>query len=271
MRFSVFTTIELVGFIITSLFGIIQLFRSATTQDRETARYRRTLGGILTVLGAILTIALSIRYEYIGDISLFRDEEVLKTVTAFKESKEKIKSSNIHIFQEVFNEREQAFSKTIRSVSTGTLTLSPHELGDHAVKLFQNEKNVTILATSYVKPTEWWKTTWGQEYLQENFAAVQRGVTIERIYIFSDEKELSDNRPLLQMQKDNKITVRYVFARDVSNSDIKDDVIVIGDKLCGTLSLKDREMVAAIFSMNSEDIAQNKQKFESLKKTSTLF
>jgi hypothetical protein len=271
MRFNTFTTIELVGFLISGLFGLIQLFRSAT-KDRDTARYHRTLGGVLTVLGLILTIALSIRYEYIGDIALFRDEDVLKTVTALKESKEKIKTNDSHIFNEVFNEREQAFSKTIKSVSTGTLTLSPQELSEHAIQLFQNEKNITILATSYVKPTEWWKTTWGQEYLKENFTAVNtRGVSIERIYIFLDEKELNENRQLLQMQKDNKIAVRYVFARDVSNSDIKDDVIVIGDKLCGTLSLKDREMVAAIFSVNRDDIAQNKQKFESLKKTSVPF
>jgi hypothetical protein len=271
MPSNLFTKIELVGFIITGLFGIIQLIRSATTGDRETARYRRTLSLVSSLLGAILTIALSIRYEYIGDISLFRDEDLLKTVTALKDSKEKIKSSNTHIFEQVFKEREQAFSKTIKNVSTGSLTLTPAEIETHAIQLFQHETSVTILATSYVKPTEWWKTPWGQEYLQENYAAVKRGVTIERIYIFLDEKELNDNRPLLQVQKDNKITVRYVFAHDVSNSDIKDDVIVIGDKLAGTLILKDREMVAAVFHVNREDIIQNKQKFESIKKASTVF
>lgn len=271
MRFNTFTTIELVGFIITGLFGFIQLVRSITAGDREVAQYRRTLSLVSSLLGVILTIALSIRYEYIGDASLLRDEDTKKTVEALKASKERVKSDNVHIFREIFNEREQAFNKTIKGISAGTITLTPAEIGDHAKQLFQNEQNITILATSYVKPNEWWKKQWGQEYLQENFAAAQRGVTIERIYIFANETELNENRELLDVQKKNKIIIRYVYEANVINSDIKDDVIIVGDKLCGTLNLKNREMVGAVFSVNADDIAQNKQKFESIKKSSVLY
>lgn len=58
----------------------------------------------------------------------------------------------------------------------------------------------------------------------------------------------------------------YVFARDVSNLNIKYDVIIVGDKLCGALNLNDREMVDAEFSVNPTDISEKKGKFDALKK-----
>jgi predicted small secreted protein len=251
--------------------GVITLL-TTIRGDRDVAKYRRTLSGILVILGVVLTIILSIRYEYIAEVALLKDEDTLKTIESLRDAKGKIKATNIHLLQEVFTEREKAFNDTIKGISANKITLSPEELGRHAVKLFQNEQNTTILATSYVKPTEWWKTAWGKEYLQQNFAAVTRGVTIERIYIFADQKEMDEIKELLLMQKANKITVRYIFANDVANLAIKDDVIIIGDKLCGTLNLKEgRTMLDAVFSIDKEEIAKNKSKFEELKKFSREF
>jgi hypothetical protein len=52
---------------------------------------------------------------------------------------------------------------------------------------------------------------------------------------------------------------------------IKDDIIVVGEKLTGTLMLKDREMVNAEFSTNKQDIDDNKVKFQTLKNYSKPF
>lgn len=269
--FNSFTIIELIGFTVTFFTGAIALL-SSRGGDRDVAKYRRTLSGILVILGVLLTITLSIRYEYIGDVALLKDEETLKTVQSLKVANDKTNSTNIHLLREVFTERKNAFNETVKDLSVNKIVLSPDELSRHAVKLFQNEQNTTILATSYVKPTEWWKTNWGKEYLEQNFAAVARGVKIERIYIFADQKEMDESKELLAKQKANKIIIRYIFANDVANLAIKDDVIIIGDKLCGTLNLKEgRTMLDAVFSVDKEEIAKNKRKFEELKKVSTEF
>lgn len=265
--FDTISAIEIIGYIITfgvSSYTFIRSFRG----DPERKELLKLFASIYAILGIVVTICLSIRYQYIEEIELTRDENALNVVRDYQSLNKTIEESQIPFIKLLCQSRKDVFLKTIKDSSNQKYMVDVNELVKFAKHLFLNERNTTILATSYVKPSDWWKKDWGKEYLYENYDAISRGCSIERIYIFATQKEMQENLELLTEQKKNGVKIYYTFTTDIHDLHIKDDIIVVGDKITGTLNLKDREMVNAEFSTNTYDISLNKDKFQDLRKHS---
>lgn len=272
--FDTITTIELVGYLVTLVVSGATLVRSFRSAEKDRELHRR-FAALYATLGIVVTISVSIRYQYIEQLSLTRDEKSLEIVKDYHNLNATIDQSPSLFIKVLCKTREEQFLKTVQQATANKFTVSVDEIGRFADLLFKEETSTTIIATSYVKPSNWWREEWGKEYLRQNYEAVssQRGCTIERIYIFSDSAEMNepDNIELLTQQKNHGIKIYYTFASNIHDLNIKDDIIVVGEKLTGTLMLKDREMVNAEFSTNKQDIDDNKAKFQTLKTYSKPF
>lgn len=268
--FDTFSIIEIITFCVTiipAVFMLILRFRDG----KKKKELLLTSALIYALLSVICTICVTIRFEYIEELKLTRDEKALNIIRDYHSLNKTIGEIQTPFIRILCQSREDLFLTTVKDASNQKYRVDVNELVKFAKHLFLNEKSTTILATSYVKPSDWWKKDWGKEYLSENYNAISRGCSIERIYIFATQKEMQENSELLSEQKKNGIKIYYTFATDIHDLDIKDDVIVVGDKITGTLVLKDREMVNAEFSTKTDDISLNKSKFHNLRAHSKPF
>ena len=272
--FDTITTIELVGYLVTLVVSGFTLIRNFRSPDKDKELHRR-FAALYATIGIVATISVSIRYQYIEQLSLTRDEKSLDIVRDYHDLNNTIDNSQSLFIKVLCRTREEQFLKTVQQANQNKFIVTVDEIGKFANLLFKEETNTTIIATSYVKPSNWWREDWGKEYLQQNYEAIspQRGCTIERIYIFADSTEMAEpnNIELLKQQKAHGIKIRYTFASRINDLEIKDDIIIVGNKLTGTLILKDREMQKAEFSTNANDIDDNNSKYQALKSKSTLF
>jgi hypothetical protein len=184
---------------------------------------------------------------------------------------EAVDKTNDKLSQDVFYTRRKDYEKYLTEAKDGKFTIQNYEFEDFAPKIFEYAgSNSKIIATSYVKPSDWWKTTWGENYLKKNYDAISvRHCTIERVYIFKDEAEFQATKPEMDKQKKNNITIYYAFATDITASkshELKQDIIIVGDVLCGRLYLtEERKATHADFFTNKEEIATMKANFDKLR------
>ena len=265
--FDTISIIEIAGYFITLVVSGVT-FICSFRGEPEKKESLKLFASIYLLLGTVVTICVSIRYQYIEGLGLTRDEKTLNIIRDYHSLNKKIDEIQVPFIRVFCQSREDLFLKTVKDASNQKYMVEVNELAKFAKHLFLNERSATILATSYVMPSDWWKKDWGKEYLCENYKAISRGCSIERIYIFATQKEMQENSELLSEQKKNGIKIYYTFATDIHDLHIKDDIIVVGDKITGTLVLKDREMVNAEFSTKTDDISLNKDKFQTLRNNS---
>lgn len=273
------TNFELYGFIVSLVIALVWAIydyykipkAKNGKKNSESVKQVIKYGLLLAGVGILLSISLSIRYEFLEVIHVTRNEKALNIVKDYQCISNIIDENNNPFVTNLCKDRQDVFYRTVKEASAQKFDVSNEELAVNAKYLFKEQNSTSINATSYVKPSEWWKTDWGKEYLEENYKAIKRGCTITRIYIFANEIEMQENIELLNQQKKNGITIYYTFSNKITDLRIKDDIIVIGDRLTGTLILNERIMLNSSFSTLPDDIKINQQKFNNLRNKSEKF
>lgn len=131
---------------------------------------------------------------------------------------ERVINKNSDIFKEI----EQG---VIRFDSEGSMM-------DAYYDVFLKEKSKRILATSMVSISHVWGTARGKKALEENKKASERGITIQRIFIFPNKKKRDDPKTQehLTLQRDvAKVDVRIVLASELSPNLRKDFLVTDSD------------------------------------------
>ena len=72
-----------------------------------------------------------------------------------------------------------------------------------------------LFTTSYVNTSAFWDSPRTKAYIRENEAAVKRGVTVVRVFLFDDEQALAQSENEMDSQRRKGIQVRTALTSDV--------------------------------------------------------
>jgi hypothetical protein len=128
-----------------------------------------------------------------------------------------------------------------------------------------------LRATSMVSMNMVWESERGRKTLHDNLKAVERGVSIERIFIFPDEATRDDTeaRVHLKKQVDGGISVRTVLARNIETANRRDFGITDSGVLLEYSIGPDGDIVKCMISANEQDIERYNQIYEQIKSESS--
>lgn len=258
---------EIAGLVVTIGAGLATYFR--TSADKDSLRHTF----FVAVLCTVLTLLVGIRYGVIPEIaSQLKLQRQMSgcdgacelfgrystTVTNLKAQHD----SDSLIAQE-FEVRRVAMMEDLGNFSSGTFEVSRHEMPSFAIRMVESTK-ATIKATSYVASSDWWSTPWGKRYSAANYSAIkEKGVKIERTFIFSEVSEFEAMRKLLDEQQKQGIVINVVLAADLGP--VVNDLVVIDDAIAGELTLTpEKSMNAAVFFTNVDDIARVDRKLHQI-------
>jgi len=94
--------------------------------------------------------------------------------------------------------------------------IRPVYLEPYAVQLMKMATTGDVLfTTSYVKTAAFWHSPRTKAYIRENEAAVERGVTVVRVFLFDDEKALDQSENEMDSQCKRGIHVRTALTNEV--------------------------------------------------------
>jgi len=266
--------IEIYGYSISFLITIIV---AITTKVRNSkidwgTTFSWFLIGILVTSHFNQKEILEKNTEIFSFYSDFRESpNIIKTARQSIEADEKIKLSKIPVFESFFKYKSERFSKNMSTLKNEYIKYDTDdltELGEmykDVINIFENvESNGKIRATSYVDQAEWWTTKFGNKYKEANKLAINRGVEIERIWIFNSKKSFDSTISDMKQQRDSLgVKVYYVFESEIENLEEDNiDILLIKDKnnntsIYGELELSTRrKMTSAKFGF---DIARKKE------------
>lgn len=157
-----------------------------------------------------------------------------------------------------------------------TIEKTPNEFLASAHKIFKFADNDSkIYATSYVKPSDWWKKGVDRdEYLDanNNFIKNKNG-GITRIHLFDDTSEYNFFKDIMKLEFENKIETYYIYTKDIPEGyDLKEDVIIVNNRLAGRLILDEKRNPKKILYYAAKDrIKECIDTFNKLQKMATKF
>ena len=254
----------LASFAIAAVVGAITIKRP----KEDMASWAITLTSLL--IGLLITSHLNMRNELNHLTSqqflsnLKASEGAKRLARSSSNAKAKIDPIKSTFFMELLQrniDRASTNFISLQKLEINYLISNFRELGElqsDVIEIFRNVENHTrIRATSYVDIEQWWTGIFGEKYTEENNNALARGVEIERIFIFSDETEVTrpDNNKLMASQKESGVKVYYVLFSDIEKYvEDKIDIILVGDEFYGVLNLIERKMKRATFSADKKKI-----------------
>lgn len=217
--------------------------------------------------GLIVSFILSFRFEIVPRIEkhqelanrLLRNPEAIAVSQSAADAIDRLQViENVGggippALRESYTERATEFRAYLGQIASGgRFEISKERVLFHASRMIEAASS-KIIATSYVKNSDWWDTVEGRRYLDLNLTKAQR-VRIERIYIFTSQNELEASRAMMTDQRNAGITVYYLFASELGY-EYGADFIVIDDRLSGELQLTpDKGMRGAYFYCDAENI-----------------
>jgi hypothetical protein len=130
-----------------------------------------------------------------------------------------------------------------------------------------------IRATSMVSVNELWESEHGKKALEENLKAVKRGVSIERIFIFPDEKtrETPEAKAHLRKHVDGGIVVRSVLSRILDPGNRRDFGVFDGSIVLQYSLGPDGNIVMCMLSANDRDVDEYDRIYNLVREASTEF
>jgi len=133
--------------------------------------------------------------------------------------------------------------------------IRPVYLEPYAVQLIRlAETDEVLFTTSYVKTSAFWDSPRTKAYIRENEAAVERGVTVFRVFLFDDEQALAQSENEMDTQCRKGIQVRTALTSDVEPELRRDLFYLEGRAAAEYVLTADREDLLAlrIFTSPSE-------------------
>ena len=125
--------------------------------------------------------------------------------------------------------------------------IRPVYLEPYAVQLIRLAVTDDVLfATSYVKTSAFWHSPRARAYIRENEAAVERGVTVVRVFLFDDENALKQSEGEMNSQCEKGIHVRTALTNQVE-PELRRDLFYLEDHVAAEYVLTaDREDLLAL-------------------------
>jgi hypothetical protein len=130
-----------------------------------------------------------------------------------------------------------------------------------------------IRAASMVSLNVLWESEHGKKALDENLKAVKRGVTIERIFIFPDEKakEAPEAKAHLRKHTEGGIAVLTVLSRFLDPANRRDFMVTDNGIVLQYSLGPDGDIVMCMLSANDRDVDEYDHIYDLVREASTEF
>jgi hypothetical protein len=155
-------------------------------------------------------------------------------------------------------------STSLSQLAQGELTLEEVRRMESLIYLIDAAKGgASIFMTSYVQIDDWWETPVGRQYLKANFRAVERGVSITRIFIVRPD----DGDPLKTFAEAQatKLNVRLVEESRVEPAE-RENFFLIENRVVSFADYsREGRLLRGRISTSSSTLVTYREKFESLR------
>lgn len=168
-----------------------------------------------------------------------------------------------------FSKSQQSFQEMLSKANNKEYKINKDDIHTVATLLIKHAYS-TIYATSFVKESSWWRTSWSKSYLVDHQEARERNVTIERVFIFPNQKVFDHSQDILYENLAHGVIVKYIFENRLQKK-LSKDIIIIDDKFSGSLVLNKREMQEITLSNNITAIERAKEIFTIVSRDATVF
>jgi hypothetical protein len=191
---------------------------------------------------------------------IVRDQWFYERLVEIIQAWQKLTDANYHpLFCEYARMRIQDTARSTKGIASGEMTV---EASDYRVlSILMNEAQEMVRATSMVS-VEFWNSSVGQHYWNLNTEALERDVSITRIFI-CDEIE-PDLETLMSMMHDKGVQVFVAKTSDVP-LDLRNDFVVADENLVVKVEvMHENHPLRHHISSKSEDIQKALSDFEKL-------
>jgi hypothetical protein len=230
----------LLSFVISIILGGLLAFATARWDKKE-----RALGGIIGLvvvcLGSLVAIYFEMRQlradqteTLRGAVPILKSDVWRAVVQDISDYDHQEPDNNFMVILEdpvrrnIETSLNQATSGTINVEDKGDVVRITSELMEQA--------RSSVEATSFIDPSEWWKSSIGDNYLTDIRNTKKHVSTFTRIFIFGSTNEARLLAPILKGQHDIGIDVRYACATNIPPQ-MRRDFIVIDRMVAADLTL----------------------------------
>ncbi len=223
-----------------------------------------TLGLALTIIATTLTIqsGLGAITKIVEDAPEFSVMQALGNARiAIDDISE---TSAKEIFTDFIKTETDDFQTKLTAIQNHEIEIPKEKAMLFGESVFTAAKK-SVYTTSYVSPSSWWLTTEGNAYFLKNEAALKRSVSISRIFIYANDSELRDLKPILQKQKNAGVTVFSIQASKLPER-MSRDIIIVDDRLVGELILdKDtRDFSKVVVNVDLKEVGRVQNQWSDL-------
>lgn len=155
-------------------------------------------------------------------------------------------------------------ASVLKRLADGDLVLEEvHRMEKMIALLDAAAPGEAVRATSYVGLDEWWRTGVGSQYLEANFRACQRGVSITRIFILKAD-EILPFRPFIEAHQAGGVTV-LIAKQETLDDKYKENFFLLGDRIVSyTEYSREGRLVAGHVMRNFDTAKQYAARFRAL-------
>jgi hypothetical protein len=132
-------------------------------------------------------------------------------------------------------------NRRMRDIRDGRFTVESEDLPQFMISALKSSTK-SVHATSFARFDHWWASSFGSRYRETNIALRKQGVTVARVFIFTDQDEFARACPIIDEQRKNGIDVRIIVDPQ-GVQDGYEDVIIIDNNLAGSLDLSAERLV----------------------------
>lgn len=121
--------------------------------------------------------------------------------------------------------------------STGVTEIVPRDVEWVASELIDlAEGGSRVMVTSYVNTTDFWSRPSARDYLTKNRQAIERGVTITRVFLFDSDESYQASQSEVERQCAAGIDVRTALTKDL-DEDLARDMFLLDELLAAEFVL----------------------------------
>ena len=265
----VLTSYELIGLIITAATAVITFLKSSDDLKEQNA-------AMAAVIGIALTVVLGMRFDTIPKLQgqLSGADVIRKNTTRHKLLESAVASGYLTVDDNEFvalplKDRLNSLQQQFEQIAAGRFSVSESEMPVFNVRMIESARK-SVEATNYIGLSRWWEQAWGEQYERANEAAIKRGITITRVFIFAGGNEMSVAKTIMTLEANSGIHVRYALQADLPP--FTGDVVLVDGTLEGQHQIVPGKGISeAVFSANPSDIKEAEFSFQNIETNSREF
>ena len=220
------------SFVISIILAVI-LALLAARFDKEKQAVAATLGLVIVCIGILVGIYFEMRQLRIDEGDTLRaavptlKSEVWRAVV--KDIADYDHSEPATGFMGILEDPvRKAIEASLQQATNGVIQVEDKADVVRITSQLMTQARVSVEATSFIDPKEWWNSNIGDNYLADNRAAKRHVPAFTRIFLLGSAEEGRVLTAAFRGQRDLGIDVRYACAGSIPARMLKDFIVIDG-------------------------------------------